>query len=392
MAAGGWIVDDSGRFLELRFDGGRFADHTAPVEILAELPVFQKLIVRVARQLFLKAHSDRTRVPKGFIEAAQLHLTASEANCFTAVLAQPEEASWQWTEEADVTVFRTARDLTVEALKNASAIDGTIPADFPYDAVDLLASIGGRLRGDEALFVRGATGSAAVRVDQTTRARLAQFAKQPLVIEATLDGEVVNFNDVNNTFHLRERAGERTELPFTSDQRDAIVEALSQRPIARVRVQGQLVISNSQRRVNPGYELETFDHERAPEVQRVWSRLESLKKVEDGWIRGEGRAPRPLALARAKEVLARLLVESPMIARPRVFPTAEGGVQAEWVFPEWAVDVCFAEDGNIIAEATNADANDEQSRHFAVHEVTADDASSLAHWLSQLGPAETARV
>lgn len=74
-------------------------------------------------------------------------------------------------------------------------------------------------------------------------------------------------------------------------------------------------------------ELEMIDDERAPEIQRMWNRLDGLGDLDDGWLEGDGRSPDADVIARAKEVLARLLVEH------REVPQAGRISHAEWRNP-----------------------------------------------------------
>lgn len=85
------VSERGGEFLKVTFDGGRFAKHSVPVTVLAELTTLQQLVLRVARHLYFQHHGERKRVPQGFTEASQLHLRASVPNCFTAELLRPDE-------------------------------------------------------------------------------------------------------------------------------------------------------------------------------------------------------------------------------------------------------------------------------------------------------------
>jgi hypothetical protein len=80
---------------------------------------------------------------------------------------------------------------------------------------------------------------------------------------------------------------------------------------------------------------------RGTEVWRMLKRLDSLSAVEDGWFNGEGLVPTPEATALARDLLPRLLRTAPEVPRPRLYPTPEGGVQAEWGAHGWAVDLTF---------------------------------------------------
>ena len=367
------IIPDS--FLDLTFDGGRFLDHSIPVEVLSELGTVQHLVLRVARHLFLTAHPTRKRVPRGFVDAAQLHLISSEANCFTAHL----DRSTEIVEGSEF--LASGRDLAIRALGAASTGEG-LPGDFPPDALELLAALGSKLDDDEFLLVaRSANDSLSARVDQSTRAKLAALIKRPLERAESLDGEVEQMDDLAHRYVLRTRDGKRIEVPFEMAQRDSVVLALQWRPITRVRVSGKLVFANPPRMKNVE-DLELIDDERAPEIQVAWTRIESFDDIRDGWFSGEGLAPSAHATSVAKMVLARLLIENPTLPRPQIYPTPLGGVQAEWVLGRWATEVTFsAENEPIAAAATHADTGIETVMQFNSGEVSLDRVSPLSDWL-----------
>ncbi len=67
-----------------------------------------------------------------------------------------------------------------------------------------------------------------------------------------------------------------------------------------------------------------------PEQSYLRYQFDELRKVEDGWLDGEGLAPQPEHL----DWLAAFLAERypADLPTPALFPTEEGGVAAEWSF------------------------------------------------------------
>lgn len=114
--------------------------------------------------------------------------------------------------------------------------------------------------------------------------------------------------------------------------------------------------------------------------QQLCARLSVLEAMRDGWLDGSGVAPSKQAVAIARTILCNLAVEHPELPRPGVFPTPEGGIQAEWVFGAWAADVIFdSETGDIEADASNAQSGEERSGAFTAHDV-----GPLSDWLISL--------
>lgn len=394
QGGGGWysrktVAEANEPFLEITFQGGRFSSHSAPVGALAELATFQQIVQLVARQIFKQHHPERQRVPRGFPDAGQLHLIAVRGNCLTAVLARPDAGAWR-PELFDRMVFEEARDVALRALAAAADGVGTLPAEFPASGWSLLGLVGRQLAEDEALLVRG-NGQAA-RVNQRSRERIAAMVHEPVERSVVLDGEVEQVDDQGDRFWLRSDQGERIEVSFKPTQRKMVLEALSERPIARMRLRGQIILG-PQRKLKTVDELDLVDHERAPDVQKLWARLDQLAAVPGGWFHGEGEAPSPDALVQAREILARLLVDHRNIERPKVYPTPDGGLQAEWILGDWAAEARFARTADVIVlEATHGITAEESSQTLLAGAVSADNATPIASWLKSLQAEATEHV
>ena len=61
-------------FLQPRFEGPRFSEHTLPLEVARDLAAYETLVVELAKHLYIHEHPERQRVPKGFAADFHLHL------------------------------------------------------------------------------------------------------------------------------------------------------------------------------------------------------------------------------------------------------------------------------------------------------------------------------
>jgi hypothetical protein len=79
------------------------------------------------------------------------------------------------------------------------------------------------------------------------------------------------------------------------------------------------------------------------------------------------------------------LVDYRELPRPRLYPTPDGGIQAEWTIGDWGAEIVFQrnEDG-IVAEAANLETGEAREALFAPGQVTADSTAALNGWLSAL--------
>lgn len=368
------MVAQDDEFIRLTFEGGRFSLHSMPVDVLAEFKTLQQLVETVARHRFLAQNLNRKNVPSGFAEAARLHLVGTEHNCFSAILDLPKADAEKYA------IFKEARDLTVAALVGLGAGSG-IPVGFPAEALARLAPLGQRLEDDEHIVLfKGRDKHSGVRIDQDLRERVAKLIRRPLQRVENLEGEIVSIDDTGR-FSIQSPAG-IVVVPFSETRRAQIINAFAMRPIARVNVRGLLEFTAPKKIVEID-EIEIVDDERAPDVRTLWNRLESFSEIQDGWYEGDGLCPSADSIARARGVLARLMIEYRDLPKPRVYPTRDGNVQAEWVLGRWAVDVLFGPtDDSIQADATHIDSGQEiPTGLFSSEQVSADAATSLADWL-----------
>ena len=214
---------------------------------------------------------------------------------------------------------------------------------------------------------------------------------QPVERDIVIEGEVEEIDDSTRTFLLR--AGQsRLEVPFLPHQRTTVFEAIRDRPIARVSVRGRLVPGPPQR-MKTVEDLELVDHERAADVLKLWARVSQLAETPRGWLRGDGEPPSEQARAQAREVLARLLVDHRDIERPKLYPTPDGGIQAEWVIGDWAAEAKFSASADFVAlEATNGATGEDRALDVPAAQLSADNAGPMATWLVSLALAEVRHV
>lgn len=81
------------------------------------------------------------------------------------------------------------------------------------------------------------------------------------------------------------------------------------------------------------------------------SRLEALSKLPGGWLDGEGVTPTPVAVEAARHLVWVLLNHG--VPRPRIAPTPDGGLEAEWSLADREVSVTFEPDGSLYGNSVD---------------------------------------
>lgn len=97
--------------------------------------------------------------------------------------------------------------------------------------------------------------------------------------------------------------------------------------------------------------------------------LDDLRTIEDGWLDGDGTAPRGRLLDWLSESLGVHYPDD--AALPHLYPTVEGGVQAEWTLGSHEISLRFRPDDRIGEWHDLAlDTDEEDSRELNLSEVS----------------------
>jgi len=360
-------------FARLRLTGGRFDGDGMPVETLVELTAYRDLVVGVAKELFRTRHPHRQRVPRGFEDRLHLRLRTVEDGSAVPVL---ERALPEGTLLAPDDEFTQARDLIEEAV---AAVDdeAPLPDAFPTDALVLFNRFGQTLRADEAIELRRGRATSGPRYTPEVRKALVLKQKQTYQQEVHDFGWVLDVDSVGMRCLIRLRMGPGTPIPAPLDEVTfaPVKEALEPNgagPPVRISGIGVFDAERGLIRLDSIHDATILDD--PEDLAALDHRLDELASLEPGWLDGEGIPPDAVVIARARRILADLM--SFEVPRPRVFPTPEGGVQAEWTVGDHEISVTFEPDGKLYAVSVNVASGQTQEP-----QLTADDAEQIAHLL-----------
>lgn len=319
--------------LSPRFTGDRFANHTLPLSLLKDLEALQGIIIEIARAEFIEAHPGRRRLPRGFGEALTLHLAGTEDGSFIphlAVLVMPA----LFGEPPELTAARAAANRFVDAIAEAQTGSGS-KRPLPEAAWPHIERFGRGLRDDEAV-VLAERGGGKVALTKEVRRRLllarsgAQAVTDEVQVVALLSGvQQRTISVLLDGEHVLTALLSDAQLGELQDVRVGDFRAtwLQIDGIGSFDRAGQL------QRLDEVQAIERLDAG-DPSVQ-----LEKLKLLKDGWHDGAGAAPDKALLKRVRGWFNEHLTEN--MPLPRLFPTPEGGVEAEWLVGRHDVSVEF---------------------------------------------------
>lgn len=316
-------------FLKPTLDGQRFQDHTVPLELFKDFSALQEMLIEVAKWEFLKSNPNRERIPRHFTDGLDLHLEAIEEGSailkITLVFASLFPSS-------HLPYFEQAKTDIVGAI--ASAELGETPS-LPANLLNYFDRFGRGLRPGESISFAHRDGKATLTPE--TRKQLMRSAQvKEWTEEAALRARIPEVDKGRNSFQMELGDGTKLIGNLSDSHRETVLHAFSNFNTGRdeyVLIQGIIRKDRDDRLKG----VESIEHISQIDSLDVATRLEEISKLQEGWLDGTGH---PLS----KEGLFKLgkFFDTSFDADlplPYLYPTAEGGVQAEWNLGDWAVSV-----------------------------------------------------
>ena len=315
-------------FWRPRLRGARFADGGIPLQVLSDLIALREMVIEVAKWRYLSENPDRQRVPRGFADKIDLKLASigdgsavPVINITTTdtILPGMELPYQEFLMMAKEDIARTV----ASASENGHAqTNGHIPNRF----LAYFNRVGRSLRDDESLELPISNSTAPARLTKETRNRLLQrSAIIELTQVVTLHGMVPEADQQRMTFELQQVYGSRIAGPIPEQHREAIIKAFREyRNNTKILVHG-IGRYDRQNRLSG---MDAIEQVTLLDPLDVPARLDELRAMQDGWMDGDGKAPSMAGLDWLSINFERYFPDD--LPLPHVYPTPEGGVEAEW--------------------------------------------------------------
>ncbi len=313
-------------FLRPRLRGARFKGGVIPLEVLRDLAVLEEMLIEVAKWKFLEANNGRRRTPRGFGDKVELKLVGIEDGSAIPVLAIAFAGAYLPNMDPMLPHFEAARDAIVAAI-GAAEQKATVAGYLPEKTLAYFDRFGRSLRDGESMEFQTPAHPAVARLTKESRRRLVLAAPsaQGLTEDVTQRGLIPEADQEAMTFHLLLSDGRKVKARMEGQVTEAVLEAFNGfRSGVRVAVKGVGKFD----RQNHLQGLESVEHVTVLDPLDVPARLDELRTLKDGWLDGKGFAPRAAGLDWLATAFEQHYPGD--LALPRLFPTAEGGIQAEW--------------------------------------------------------------
>lgn len=315
----------SDTFLRPTLVGPRFTDHAIPLEVLKDLAVLEEFVVEVAKALYLKDNLNRQRTPRGFTDGVSLKLSAVEPGSAIPVIALVVVGASLLPPENQIYLER-ARDAIVNVISAADRQESV--ADLvPDKTLNYFDRLGRSLRAGEEIQFPVPGGSGIARLTTETRRRLLESSSlKEITNEVTARGTIPEADQDNMSFELQLPDGHKVKAPIASEHLQTILAAFNAyQNGTRIAVQG---IGRYRKDSDHLLGIDSVEHVTLLDPLDVPARLDELRLLRDGWLDGQGIAPRPTDLDWLSEAFSTSFPDE--LPLPHTFPTVEGGVRFEW--------------------------------------------------------------
>lgn len=323
-----------------RLVGERFTEHAIPFEVLKNLAVLEDLVIEAAKWKYLEAHRDRQRVPRGFSDGVALQLTEIREGSVIPVIALTLVTTTPLIPEAGthLTWFEQGREAifaTVSAAEQQLPVSGSLPPHL----LGYFDQLGRSLRDGEALELDPENPAKQARLTKESRRRILLQSDriQELTEEVTLRGTVPEMDQEKMTFEFQVIAGQRVKATLEPQHLDTILEAFNgYRDNRKIAIRGIGRYNRHEKLLG----LNAVEHVSALDELDPGARLNEFKMLKNGWLDGKGIAPEHRQLDWLVDAFDRHYSDA--LTLPYLYPTAEGGVQAEWSIGGWEISLEIA--------------------------------------------------
>lgn len=318
-------------FLRPRLVGGRFEEHSLPLDVLKDWTAFEELVIEIAKDIYLKENRDRKRTPRGFTDDFSLRLSAVEPGSAIPVLKR--HFSGERLPFSDL--FDRAFAL-VQASIMAVNMGQAVPEEFPREYLGYFNRFGSSLREGERIEWTAPGAAMPTVYDRTTRKKLVLTGAKSYQTAADLRGWITEVNAEKNSFTIKVIGGPKLFGNYPRELAKRVLDALSefQRDkfqSCKVLVRGQVDYDLNDQPVK----VAETQHIELLDPNDVATRCEELAQLKDGWLDGEGIAPSKAGLTAFATAWDN--AETAALPLPHIYPTPEGGVQMEWTLGGWEI-------------------------------------------------------
>lgn len=322
-------------FFQLRLAGDRFSDHSIPFDALRGIAQFKALVVEASRLEYFKRERSRKRVPRGLSQSIELKLTSIERGSVQVRIGLELSGTIPLIADQE-SYFTRGRDHLIRTIQKAGNGENMGEWEVSEKMSNGFDSIAKMLEDDEAIHVicpdgliseaNGTPNSAVFTRETAARLRSTKSTDKVVSKDIEICGYIPEFNQENNTFRLQSRDGKNFKTSVSSELLGIALEIFNGyrrgleaqfRGVGTIESDGTII------------DIEKINHLLViNNPSNINHQFERIRKLRDGWLDGEGKAPSCDGVDWIESILRRYIpINFPPIY---LFPTDTGGILIEW--------------------------------------------------------------
>lgn len=322
-------------FAKFRMEGKRFDAPGMPADAAVEVAAFKAAIFDIARQLWLEAHPDRSRVSQDTLDAIDLRLVGvGEGSSRPQMqLYRSRRIKDEDYDEWEPLLYQ-ARDQLTSMFRSVGS-SATVPANFPRSSVKAASRLGKSLKGAETITVgspeKGRRGATLNSETNKVLARIASVLHEtPMPGPHSVRGSIVEYDSRSRSFQVVPDSGPSITCRIDSGETAVARLARDLCSIDGVVAPDVAVFGTS--RGDPALTRDLFGVHRIEITRTVWEkaiadRLHILEALEPGWNGPGSFAPSTSALQTLRDIAGELASVRHAL---RITATSAGAVAVEW--------------------------------------------------------------
>ena len=327
------------RNLQLRLTGDRFVDGQIPLEFLRDLAALGEAVREAAKECYLAHNPERRRIPNGFAENVSPIIESIEPGSTIIKVGFPAHPQRPMLIHQP-TYMDEAWDKIIAELSgtaSGSQVAGAVGAGTQAWKTKL-RRFGANLREGETAVLVGSNGRE-VNYDRRVRRQYirANFPGQRFAEHTSLVGSIHEVNTDARTFEITLTDGTVVGAETPEEYRVEVREAWNahdQGSTLEVSIQGE-VEYNAQEQPASIRQITEITLLHPLDIDR---QIDRLTRLEAGWLAGDGEPLSNEGLLWLRSVL-QTRISFGDSSMPHLYPTEDGGVQAEWTIGNISADL-----------------------------------------------------
>lgn len=323
-------------FISPRMVGSRFDNHLIPLEYLKDLAVLEQFIFDLAKYLYLQDNPERQRITRGFNKNISLSLSSVLPGSAVPVIkiSYPDEQNSSLFPVDNLIYFEKAKLCIIDSI-NAAANDESITGYIPEEFLGYFEKLGRNLRDDESIEFTPNNPTSKCRFDKSIRRKIIfSSTKQEIITEEVeIRGSVLDVNFERKTFKIKLSSGTNLYLDLNDNIQEDVILAGKQHPKTKLLIKG----IGEFNRANKLIGFSEIENISLLDNLDIFVQIEELAELQPGWFNGKGQQFQEHDLKWFGEKFYNLY--DPALPLPRLYPTPDGTIQAEWSTDNYEVSL-----------------------------------------------------